>query len=173
MLLQLWHRITLPETGRTFKSLKPWHRAIQCYPKRVFIRVSPIFPSWHEMLYNCTRSRTGENISERFTYPSIALAINDHSRSTHTDTRMDSCTDWQTDKRRSVIALGGGSDNRALQAKFDSRNRNIFLACNIQNNLRGSTRAAIRFVRGNFKLNGGRCGSITVVFATIGIRLTF
>lgn len=95
--------------------------AIQYYPRRVFIRVSPIIPSWHEMPYNCARSHTGENINERLTYPSIVLVINDLSRSTHTDTRIAA----PTDRRRSVIALGGGLDNRALQAKFDSRNRNI------------------------------------------------
>lgn len=34
--------------------------AIQYYPRRVFIRVSPIIPSWHEMPYNCARSRRRE-----------------------------------------------------------------------------------------------------------------
>jgi len=92
--------------------------AIQCYPRQVFIRVSPIIPSWHEMLYNCARSRRREY--KRLTDPSIVLVINDLSRSTHTDTQIVAPTD-----RRSVIALGGGLDNRALQAKFDSRNRNI------------------------------------------------
>lgn len=154
----MWHRVYIYAhryTNRSRFKKKNFKSPLDSmpYPEwSVYIRISysPILPSRDtKSPYNCARSRRGEY--KRTSLTRIPL---DHlgykrwfSRSTHTDT-MDSSL--YTDERRegwregggvveeSVIALDSGLDNRALQAKFDSQNRNIFLACDIQNNLRGS-----------------------------------
>lgn len=109
----------LPGTGRIFKNSEPCHRDSMLSQASVHSRLAD-----HSFVTRNAiqlHDRAEENINGRLTYPSIVLVINDLSRSTHTDTQIAA----PTDRRRSVIALGGGLDNRALQAKFDSRNRNI------------------------------------------------
>lgn len=115
--------------------------------------------------YTIAHDRAEKNINGRLTYPSIVLVINDLSRSTHTDTRIAA----PTDRRRSVIAAGWII---ALCRRSSIPGIEIFLACNIQNNPRGSARNghSLRRVRGNFKRRAVP-RSIAIVFATIGMLL--
>lgn len=117
-LLQLWHRGTTRNWSH-FSKLRTVPPRFNAIPgeylfasRRSFLRDTKCYTIAHD--------RAEKNINGRLTYPSIVLVINDLSRSTHTDTRIAAPTDRQT-----KICYCGGLDNRALQAKFDSRNRNI------------------------------------------------
>lgn len=110
--------------------------------------------------YTIAHDRAEENINGRLTYPSIVLVINDLSRSTHTDTR-DSCTNRQTKICYCTRAAGWII---ALCRRSSIPGIEIFLACNIQNNPRGSART-IRFAAFVETLNGERCRSIAIVYS--------
>lgn len=94
--------------------------------------------------HTIAHDRAEENINVSHVSLSIVSVISDDSRVARIPIPRiaAACTVDEKRGEESVIALDSGLDNRALQAKFDSRNRNIFLACNIQNNLRGSARTA-------------------------------